>query len=156
MACAPFLAAHATDQGVVAMLMIHEAWTYAKGAYKQCNGRATFLSIFDHKLGPNNVNHMATKAKRKLTTTYNCKKKSWSFKKYVPIHKKQCNILESLKDYGHKEIDECSKAWYLSDGINSIKLDSVKSIILASAAYHQYFDVERCICRLDNIKSGRK
>ena len=49
-------------------------------------------------------------------------------------------MFESLQDYGHKGIHECLKVRYLNGAIKTIKLDSVKSIILASTTYNKDFD----------------
>ena len=52
-------------------------------------------------------------------------------------------------------INEHSKIRYLNDGIKNMKLDSVKSTILASATYCQHFD--ECVTLYkDFIKQSRE
>jgi hypothetical protein len=58
----------------------HECWTYVKPAQRRRDGRKAFLALWNHYLGPNNVDNMASTAERKLaTTTYAGEKKRWNF-----------------------------------------------------------------------------
>ena len=57
-----------------ATFMISEAYTYAMGAHKSCNGRAAFFHIIDQYLRQNDMGHMTIKAERKLSTIYHGEK----------------------------------------------------------------------------------
>ena len=60
----------------------HDCWTYVKPAQSRQDGRRASLALWDHYLGPNNVDNMASTAERKLTsTTYAGEKKRWNFEK---------------------------------------------------------------------------
>ena len=111
----------------------HDCWTYVKPAQRRRDGRRAFLALWDHYLGPNNVDNMASNAERKLaSTTYAGEKKRWNFEKYVKAHMDQHQIIESLVEHGHAGIDARSKTRWLLDGIKSQDLDVVKTQILAN------------------------
>lgn len=119
----------------------HECWTYIKPAQRSQDGRRAFLALFNHYLGPNNVDNMASAAERKLeTTAYNGEKKRWNFERYVRTQVDQHSILEGLVEHGYAGIDERSKVRHLTNGIKTDKLDSVKTQIMASAALRVDFD----------------
>ena len=40
----------------------HDCWTYIKPAQRGRDGRKAFLALWNHYLGPNNVDNMASKA----------------------------------------------------------------------------------------------
>ena len=64
-----------------------ECWTYVKPAQRSRNGRLAFQNLYNHYLGPNNINNMATEAETCLqSATFNGKKKRWNFEKYVRTH----------------------------------------------------------------------
>jgi len=95
----------------------HEAWTYFKVGRKSKDGRKAFLAVDSHYLGPNNVDHMARAAERKLLNlSHRSERKGWNFEKYVTSHKEQHTILHGLEQHGYKGIDERSRltGWTLS------------------------------------------
>ena len=109
-----------------------EAWPYYKVGKKNEDGRKGFRSVWNHYLGPNNVDHMASAAEKVLATaSYHGEKKSWNFEKYATLHMEQHNILESLVEHGYTGIDARSKVRYLNDGIKTSALDAVKNHILS-------------------------
>lgn len=121
-----------------------ECWTYAKVARRTRDGRKCFRSVYNHYLGPNNIDHMASKAERKLRdSTYHGEKRNWNFEKYVTTHKEQHHVLLSLESHGYKGVDERSKVRYLNDGIKTSRLDTVKATILSSSEYRSNFD--KCV-----------
>ena len=84
---------------------------------------------------------MAADTKKKLAQwTYTGENRNYTFDKYATLHKEQHNILEILKDNGYTCIDQKSKVRYLSEGINTTSLDSVKTRIMLNEILHQYFD----------------
>ena len=106
-----------------------------KPAQRRRDGRRAFLALWDHYLGPNNVDNMASTAERKLSsTTYTGEKKRWNFEKYVKFHMDQHRIIEGLVEHGHAGIDMRTKTRLLLDGIKSDKLDVIKTQILANPA----------------------
>lgn len=60
----------------------HDCWTYVKPAQRTRDGREAFRALKGHYLGANNVDNMASRAERKLTsTTYQGEKRRWTFEK---------------------------------------------------------------------------
>jgi hypothetical protein len=54
----------------------HDCWTYVKPAQHTKDGRRDFLLLWDHSLGPNNVDNMASEAESKLgSVSYNGERK---------------------------------------------------------------------------------
>ena len=116
------------------------AWTHMKAAKKHRNGRLAERLIYDHYLGPSNIDHMASSCERKLAgASYRGETRGWSFEKFATLHQEQHNIIEGLMEHGYTGIDERSKVRYLSDGIKTSTLDSVKTRIMSDAALRQDF-----------------
>lgn len=119
-------------------------WSYVKPAQRTRNGRMAYQSLYQHYLGTNNVNNMATAAEVRLkSVTYSGEKKRWDFEKYVRTHVDQHSILEGLTGHGHAGIDEGSKVRHLLAGIKTNALDSVKTRIMSDAALRT--DFEACV-----------
>lgn len=109
-----------------------EAWPYYKVGKKNEDGRMGSKSVWNHYLGPNNVDHMAASAEKLLAqSSYHGEKKSWNFEKFATMHMEQHNILESLVEHGYNGIDARSKVRFLNDGIKSTTLDAVKTRIMS-------------------------
>eukprot|EP00804_Cyclotella_cryptica_P003089 CCRYP_006074-RA/>CCRYP_006074-RA protein AED:0.29 eAED:0.04 QI:0/0/0/0.75/0.33/0.5/4/0/1079 len=95
----PFTESFMTDRTtawdkIAVLFQNHEAWTYAKPARRTRNGRAGFFGVYNHFLGPNNVDHMASKAERRLRdVNYHGEKRNWTFEKY---HKSDAHEALSL------------------------------------------------------------
>ena len=71
---------------IAKMTRDEECWTYVKLAQRAHNGRAAFFMLYDHYLGANNVNNMASDAEHKLINVhYQGEKKRWTFEKYVSL-----------------------------------------------------------------------
>jgi uncharacterized membrane protein YgcG len=114
------------------------SWTYVKVAQRTRNGRMGYLALESHYLGPNNVNHLASKAEATLkSTTYNGETRTWNFEKYASLHVEQFNILDSLVKHGYSGIDPGTRVRYLMAGIKTSKVESVTTAILASPAVYQ-------------------
>jgi hypothetical protein len=100
-----------------------------------------FNSLYQHFLGPNNVDNMATLAEDKLkNTVYNGEQRRWDFKMYVNVHKQQHSIMEGLVEHGFTGIDPRSKVRYLLDGIKTDKFDAVKTRIMSDEQLRSNFD----------------
>jgi hypothetical protein len=98
----------------------HSCFVYIKPALRTRNGRDSYMHLFDHFLGPNNVGNMTSEAEIKLTSTlYNGEKKSFTWETYARIHTEQQSILNGLKDYGYAGIDDSSKVRHLLKGIKT-------------------------------------
>jgi hypothetical protein len=98
----------------------HSCFVYIKPALRTWNGRDSYMLLFDHFLGPNNVGNMASEAETKLTSTlYNGEKKRFTWEKCVRIHTEQHSVLNGLKDYGYAGIDDSSKVRHLLKGIKT-------------------------------------
>ena len=121
-----------------------EAWPYFKVGKKNEDGRKGFKSVWDHYLGPNNVDHMAASAEKLLaSSSYQGEKKSWNFEKFATMHMEQHNILESLVEHGYTGIDARSKVRFLNEGIKSTSLDAVKTRIMSDNALRG--DFAQCV-----------
>jgi hypothetical protein len=119
----------------------HTCWTYVKPAQRTRDGRLAYQGLYQHFLGPNNVDNMATMAEDKLkSTVYNGEQRRWDFEKYINVHKSQHSIMEGLVEHGYTGIDPRSKVRYLLDGIKTDKFDSVKTRIMSDAALRNDFD----------------
>ena len=133
------LAAYLTDRLKVWELIANicrdlDCWSYVKPAQRTRNGRMAYENLYNHYLGPNNVDNMANTAESKLkTTTYLGEKKRWTFERYVRQQVDQHAILTGLVEHGYMGIDNRSKVRYLMDGIKTRELDTVKTQILANA-----------------------
>jgi hypothetical protein len=126
---------------IAKMTREHSCWTYVKPAQKTRDGRMAYLGLYQHFLGPNNVDNMATMAEDKLkSTVYNGEQRRWDFEKYINVHKSQHSIMEGLVEHGYTGIDPRSKVRYLLDGIKTDKLDSVKTRIMSDATLRNDFD----------------
>jgi hypothetical protein len=83
----------------------HSCWTYVKPAQRTRDGRMAFNGLYQHFLGPNNVDNMATLAEDKLkNTVYNGEQRRWDFEKNVNVHKQQHSIMEGLVEHGYTGI----------------------------------------------------
>jgi hypothetical protein len=119
----------------------HSSWTYVKPAQRTRDGRLAFQNLYQHFLGPNNVDNMATQAEDKLkSTVYNGEQRRWDFERYVNVHKQQHSIMEGLVEHGYTGIDPRSKVRYLLDGIKTDKFDAVKTRIMSDERLRIDFD----------------
>jgi hypothetical protein len=100
----------------------------------KCDGRGAYLAIWNHYLGPNNVDHMANEAEKILATSrYHAETRTYTFEKLVLTHLKAHSILESLVEHGYVGIDERSKVRHLMDSVKTKSLDAAKAQIMANA-----------------------
>jgi len=119
----------------------HPCWTYVKPAQRTRDGRAAYFGLYNHYLGPNNVDNMASMAEKRLAAaTYKGETRRWDFERYVNVQKQQHTILEGLTAHGYAGIDERSKVRHLLNGIQTEKLDSVKTQILSKTELRNDFD----------------
>ena len=119
----------------------HSAWTYVKPAQKTRDGRMAYNGLYQHFLGPNNVDNMATQAEDKLkNTVYNGEQRRWDFERYVNVHKQQHSIMEGLVEHGYTGIDPRSKVRFLLNGIKTDKFDAVKTRIMSDERLRSDFD----------------
>lgn len=131
-----------------------DCWTWVRPAQRSRDGRRAFYGLYNHYLGPNNVNLAAGAAETKLRTShYDGEKRRWNFESYVTMQKEQHEILQDLMEYGYAGIDEGTKVRYLSDGIKTTELDVCKAQILASPALQQNFD--ECVTLYKDFLRGR-
>ena len=116
-------------------------WTYVKPAQHSRDGRAAYQGLYNHFLGPNNVDNMASKAKKMLESmTYKGESRRWNFERYVNLQMQQHSILEGLVAHGYAGIDERSKVRHLLAGIKTDKLDAIKTRIMLDTKYRNSFD----------------
>jgi len=110
--------------------------------------------LYDHSLGANNVNNMASEAEFTLANGhYQGEKKHWLFEKHVRQQVDQHLILKGLKYHGHCGIDPGSEVQYLLAAIKTSTLNPAKTQILANADLGT--DFHRCVNLLkDFIKQS--
>ena len=126
---------------IVKITREHTCWTYVKPAQRTRDGRKAYLDLYQHFLGPNNVDNMAAMAEDKLkTTVYSGEQRRWDFEKFINVHKTQHSVMEGLKEHGYTGIDNRSKVRFLLDGIKTDKFDTVKALIMANSALRNDFD----------------
>lgn len=116
-------------------------WTYVKPFQRRRDGRGAYFGLWNHYLGPNNIDNAATTAERRLEmTSYDGEKRRWNFERFIKIHKDQHTILDNLREHGYSGIDERSKVRHLLNGVKTDKLDSVKTRIMSDQALRNNFD----------------
>ena len=121
-----------------------DCWAYVKPAQRTHNRRMTFHRLYDHYLGANNVNNMASAADHTLANGhYVGEKKRWTFERYVRKQVKQNSILKGLTDHGHCGIGAGLEVGFLLARIKTPSLDSVKTQILANPDIGTNF--HRCV-----------
>ena len=126
---------------MVATFQVSGAWKYLMPSRKHCDGRMGYNLIYNHYLGPSNIDHMAAGAKKKLAQcNYTGEKINCTFEKYATLHKYQHNILESLKEHGYTGIEQQSKVRYLSEGAKTTSLYPVKTRIISYESLRQDCD----------------
>jgi hypothetical protein len=105
-----------------------DANTVIKPYKDKTDGRGAYLAVWDHYLGPNNVDHMANEAEKTLATSrYHAETRTFTFEKLVLMHLKAHGILESLVEHGYVGIDKRSKVCHLMEAIKTTKLDAAKA-----------------------------
>jgi hypothetical protein len=121
----------------------HDRWTYVKPAQRTKDRRRAFLLMWNHFLGPNNVDRMASEAEAKLgSVSYTGERKKWTWEKYVHIHAEQHAVLNGLTGYGYSGIANGTTVRKLMAGINTDALDTVKDAVLSIPALRtNYHDV---------------
>ena len=123
------------------LLREKDCWTYVRHTTRTRDGRTAFIALKSHFLGPNNIDHLATSAEKKLkSTSYTNETRRWNFEKYVKTHVDQHTILTDLTRHGYAGIDPRSKVRYQLDGIKTSNLDHVKTRILSNANLRSDFD----------------
>jgi hypothetical protein len=137
----------------------HDCWTYVKPAQSNKYGRRDFLLIWNHFLGPNNIDKMSSEAEAKLgLVSYTGERKEWTWEKYVQIHAEQHAVLNGLTDYGYSGIANGTKVRKLMTGLKTDAFDTVKASVLASPALRtNYPDVATLygdLIKQQNIESA--
>jgi hypothetical protein len=88
--------------------MFQEAmsWTYMKDFVQPRDGRGAYRALFNHYLGPNNVNNQSAALEKALAKiSYNGEGCHQNFEKYVMAQKKHHQILQGLVCYGYLGIN---------------------------------------------------
>ena len=144
-AVGPFTDLFITDRALiwdkmVAIFQGLDAWTYLKPANKNHDGTMGYKLIYNHHLGPRNIDHMTAGAEKNLSHSI-CtgEKRNWNFEKYYTLHKDQNNTLESLNEHGYTGINQISKVSYLNKGIKTTSIDSIKTGIMLDESLCQDF-----------------
>ena len=143
----PFTDEYLFDRGklfdllAVVFASLPGALTIMKPFKKSRDGRGAWLALWHNYLGPNNVDNMATRAERVLSTSvYHGQSSRYGIDQHILVHKAAHANLEGLMDYGYTGIDARSKVRYLLDSIKTVKLDAPKSQIMSSAELRSDFD----------------
>ena len=98
------------------------------------------MALFNHYLGPNNVQNQAAQAEKTLhALTYVKEMRNFTFDMYIMKTVKQCMILEGLTKYGYQGINDGTKVCLFFEGIMAFELEVIKTCILSDAALHMNF-----------------
>jgi hypothetical protein len=117
----------------------HSCFVYIKPALQTRNERDTYMLLFHHFLGPNNLRNMSSASETKLTgILYNGEKKCFTSETYVRIHTEQNSVFNGLKDYGYPGIDDSSKVRHLLKGIKTTELDVCKTQVISSPSLRDF------------------
>ncbi len=83
--------------------------------------RAAYKALYDHFLGPENTDNMATKADAKMSKlNYTWEKRQYKFETYVNAHKRLHNMYEDLKRHdGHEGLSNSTKVRRFLEGIET-------------------------------------
>ena len=118
-----------------------DCWTHVKPYSRKKDGRNAFLALWTYYLGKQNVDNQATTSEKGLElATWSQNTKRYNFDDYVKIHLDHHQILSDLTAHGYAGIDDRSKVRHLLKGIKSLKMDSVKTAILASSTLRSDFN----------------
>ena len=116
-------------------------FAYVKPSQRARDGRGAYWALFNHYLGPNNVDNMASAAERRLQNmSYSGDGKRWNLEKLITTHVQQHGILHDLEEYGYAGLDERSKVRHLVDAINTPVLEAPKAQVLATPALRGDFE----------------
>jgi len=117
------------------------SWTYMKDFVQLRDGRGVYCALFNHYLGPNNVNNQSAASEKALAMiSYNGERRHWNFDNYVTAQKKHHQIWQGLVCYGYSGIDPTTKVRYLMDGIKTKELDVPTGQILGNPMLCSDFD----------------
>ena len=73
---------------------------------KSCDGRKAWMALFNHYLGPNNVQHQAAQAEKTLRAiTYVKDSRNWMFETYIMKMVEQHVILEGLFTFFPRKLE---------------------------------------------------
>ena len=103
----PFTDEYLFDRGKVYDIItnmfagLQAALTIIKPHKKSRDGRGAYLALWNHYLGPNNVDHMAGAAEKVLANSvYKGQSSRYGIEQHIVVHKQAHGILESLTEYG--------------------------------------------------------
>ena len=83
------------------------AWTFVKLSHRSLGGCNIYQDIFNHFIGPNNIDNLATAANLTLSKTiYEGYEKRWNFERYVNTPVRQNPVLQGLVQYIYSRIDK--------------------------------------------------
>ena len=89
----------------------YPCWMYIKPFAKARDGCKAWMALFNHYLGPNNVQNQAAQAERTLhALTYVKETQNFTSETYITKTMEQHVILEGLTEYGYQGIDDGTKA----------------------------------------------
>ena len=133
-----------------------DLWNYVNSYQRTRDGRKAYRDLWDHLLGLDNVDNMASEAERLLVAThYSGERKRFNFECYMKIQKDQHYILEGIKAHWHAGIDPRSQVRHLIQGIKISYFDAVKAHIMATASLRTGYDGYVSLYKHSSIRSRR-
>ena len=108
-------------------------WTFIEEACKGANtrsGRAAYMALKNHYLGPHMVNTEVAKAEAILDNTiYTGETRRFNFDDFIRLQTQQHNILDMMKAHGYMGLDEGSKVRKLLKNVRAQELQSIINTI---------------------------
>jgi hypothetical protein len=115
-------------------------YTYMRPFQRERDGRAAYKALYDHFLGPNNTDNMATKADAEMKLKYTGEKRRHNFETYVNAHKQLHNVYEDLKRHGYEGLSTNTKVRRFLEGFETPTMTNCYNQILSTPALRRNFD----------------
>jgi len=145
---APHEGQHFIDDNKMVLKLIKKMCEDHPGSWshvsKKTSGRAAWLALKQHYLGPQHVNLSAAIWESKMQHThYSGESARFTFEKYCEIHQTAHSRLEALTEHGYHGVDEGTKIRRFLDGIQCAKLTTIVELCRGNKDFPTYEEVAR-------------
>ncbi len=165
-ATGPFVQSFLADRLTAYNLLLpvfqnHSSLTYFKGKKSSSkNCRKSFRAVWDHYLGEQMVDHLASKWENDLKgLKYLGEGRNGNFDQFCTASKDLHQKLENLKQYGYQGLDERTKVRYFVQGLVHATMENCKLHIQGKPECRQNYDKAVAVCRdfiQSDLSSGKK